>query len=97
MNELNWCEIDVAALQGNLRQLRELVGRGPKLAPAVKANAYGHGLRLCAEAFVDAGADWLGVNALFEARRLRELGIELPIYVMGYVPPADVAEALRLD
>jgi alanine racemase len=97
MDELSWCEIDVAALRGNLRQLRELVGRGPKLAPAVKANAYGHGLGLCAEAFVEAGADWLGVNALFEARRLRELGIELPIYVMGYVPPADVAEALRLD
>ncbi len=96
MNELSWCEIDLDALRGNLRQLRALVGTGPLVAPAVKANAYGHGLDLCAEAFVEAGADWLGVNALFEARQLRERGIEVPIYVMGYVPPDDVDEALRL-
>ncbi len=96
MTELTWCEIDASALRGNVRQLRELVGAGPVLAPAVKAHAYGHGLEICARLFVEAGADWLGINALFEARRLREVGIDVPLLVLGYVPPQDVTEALEL-
>jgi alanine racemase len=96
MTELSWCEIDSEALQGNIEALRALVGQDRLLAPAVKANAYGHGLEVCARAFVDGGADWLAVNALFEARRIRELGLDVPVYVMGYVAPDDVDEALSL-
>jgi alanine racemase len=97
MEQLVWCEIDRAALAANLQQLRRLMGPGPILAATVKANAYGHGLELAARTFADAGADWLCVNALYEARRLREAGITLPLYLVGYVPPADVADALELD
>ena len=96
MTELTWCEIDRAALRRNVGQLRELIGAGPVLALAIKANAYGHGMEVCAGIFVEAGADWLGINALFEARRLREIGIRVPLLVMGYVPPDDVREALEL-
>ncbi len=96
MTELSWCEIDTTALRGNIDAMRALVGNDRLLAPAVKANAYGHGLELCARTFVHAGADWLAVNALFEATRIRQLGLDVPIYIMGYVPAQDVAEALAL-
>lgn len=96
MNELTWCEVDVAALGANVRTLRSVIGDGPLLVPAVKANAYGHGLTLAARAFLDAGADWLGINALYEAAPLRDAGVTAPLYVMGAVDPADVAEALSL-
>ncbi len=97
MEHLVWCEIDRGALAANLGQLRQLMSPEALLAATVKANAYGHGLELTARTFADAGADWLCVNALFEARRLREAGVTLPLYVVGYVPPADVGEALDLD
>jgi len=96
MNELTWCEVDVAALGANVRTLRSVIGDGPLLVPAVKANAYGHGLTLAARAFLDAGADWLGINALYEAAPLRNSGATVPLYAMGAVDPADVAEALSL-
>jgi len=97
MEELTWCEIDIEALKSNVRQLRQLVGPGPLLAPVIKANAYGHGLELAARTFVEAGADWLCVNALFEAERLRREGITVPLYVLGYVPVGDVPRAIELD
>jgi len=97
MDELTWCEIDRDALMSNIRQLRQLMARGPALAPVVKANAYGHGLEIAAGAFVEAGADWLCVNTLYEAERLRDAGFTLPLYVLGYVPAQDVAHAIALD
>lgn len=92
-----WCEIDTAALAANVRCFRDLVGAGTLLAPTVKSNGYGHGLLLAARAFLAGGADWLCVDALEEARALREAGIDAPLYVFGYVPLESLAEVAALD
>lgn len=96
MRRLSWCEIDTGALAHNVRTLKSLLPQGCLLAPAVKANAYGHGLAIASKAFLAGGADWLCVNAPFEAADLRAAGIDAPIYVMGYVPPEDVEDVLAL-
>ena len=97
MSKLVWCEVDTSKLGANLARFRELVGRGPILAPTVKANAYGHGIEVAARAFLDAGADWLTLNSLDEARALRSLRVKVPLYLMGYVPLEELAEAVALD
>src|SRR3989338_4656628 len=76
---LVWVEIDESALARNIRQFKRLVGADRTLCVAVKANAYGHGLIESSRAMLQSGADWLGVNALFEARALRTAGIKAPI------------------
>ncbi len=86
---LTWVEVDGRALARNLAGFRRIVPTG-LLAPVVKANAYGHGLVPAAQTFVDAGADWLCVNAAFEAHTLRAAGIKLPIYILGYVAPSEM-------
>ncbi|MCK6570841.1 alanine racemase [Myxococcota bacterium] len=91
-----WVEVDTAALTENVRAFRHLVG-STLLAPTVKSNGYGHGLLLAARAFLAGGADWLCVDALDEARTLRAAGIAAPIYVFGYVPLDELAEAASLD
>lgn len=97
MTELTWVEIDKEALKSNILALRGLVGAEVKICACVKANAYGHGLTGVAKIFLEAGADFLGVNALYEARDLRKAGIDAPVYVMGYIPSEDFEEALILD
>ncbi len=97
MTDLSWCEVDVEALAHNVRTLKTLLPPGSKLAPTIKSDAYGHGLVLAAQAFLEGGADWLCANALFEAEALRAAGLACPIYVMGFVPPEDVERALELD
>lgn len=94
---LTWVEISESALTRNVRQFKRLVGNDRTLCVAVKANAYGHGLVEASRIMLKSGADWLGVNALYEARLLREAGISAPIYCMGYIPLSDLESAIMLD
>jgi alanine racemase len=95
--ELTWVEISRTALANNIRRFRAIIGEKTILCPCVKSNAYGHGLVDTAGIFINAGADWLSVNALYEARLLRSAGITAPLYILGYVPAEGIREALELD
>lgn len=88
--------VDTRALRHNISMIAERLTPGALIAPTVKANAYGHGLVLTARTFVEAGADWLCVNAVYEAAQLRAAGIRAPIYVLGYVGMEALEEALSL-
>ena len=92
---LNWVEISRENLTHNVKTFRKLIGKDRVLCPAVKANAYGHGMTECAPVILEAGADWLGVNSLEEALKLRERGVKTPIYIMGYVPKDRLEETVR--
>lgn len=94
MQPSSWVEVSRSALAHNLAALRSLCGTATRLAPVVKANAYGHGLRLCAEAFVAAGADALCTNDLAEAAAVVDLG--RPVLVLGPTSPADADEIATL-
>jgi alanine racemase len=97
MNELTRVEIDKNALSENIKTLRKIIGRDVILCPCIKANAYGHGLVQVAKIFIQSGADFLGVNSLYEARTLRKNGIQSPIYVLGYISLDQIKEAIDLD
>ncbi|RUS45353.1 alanine racemase [Cohnella sp. AR92] len=79
-------EIDLDALEHNVRAFRSRLADGTKLLASVKANAYGHGAVESAKSAIAAGADYLGVAFLDEALQLRQGGVEAPILVLGYTP-----------
>lgn len=83
----SWVEISRSALLANVGTLRGLCGPTARLAPVVKANAYGHGLELCARIFASAGADMLCVNEVAEAEAIASLGV--PVYLLGPSLPED--------
>ncbi len=76
-----WVDVDLDALEANLRHLRRTVGT--RIAAVVKADAYGHGAVGVGRALDAAGVDWLGVALLEEGAELRRAGIEAPILVLG--------------
>jgi len=94
---LIWVEVSKESLAHNIKQLKSKLNPGVLLCTCVKANAYGHGLVETSKIFLDAGADWLSVNALDEAEALRASGITAPIYVMGYTLFGDLEKAFDLD
>lgn len=94
---LTWIEINKSALVHNVQQFRKLIGKDVLLNVVVKANAYGHDLVLASKIFIEAGADWLSVHSLEDAERLREAGIIVPIYVLGYIQLSDLEKAVDLD
>lgn len=63
--------VDLGAIAENLEVLRSFAPGVAQMA-VVKADAYGHGLLPVAMAALQAGATWLGVAQLAEARALRE-------------------------
>ena len=94
--ELSWIEISREALVSNVKTFRRLVGRDVKLAIAVKANAYGHGLVVTSKTLLKAGADYLCINASYEAEILRRAGVHSPLLIIGYTPLLDLEKALSL-
>ncbi|GAA5146335.1 alanine racemase [Nocardioides marinquilinus] len=76
--------VDLAAVRHNVALLRELAGV-PVMA-VVKADGYGHGAVRVARAARAAGAEWLAVATLDEARALREAGDTGPLLAWLTVP-----------
>ena len=67
--------INLDHLTHNLRLLQELVGNRP-LWPAIKANAYGHGIEIIARHLVELGYTTLCVAHVTEAMQLIEAGVQ---------------------
>jgi alanine racemase len=84
-----WAEIDLRALQSNVRSVLRFVDPAGVMA-IVKANAYGHGIEQVSAACISAGAQWLGVATVDEGLRLRAL---LPHVPIALTAPFLVSEA----
>ncbi len=76
-----YAAIHVKNLEHNIKTLKAKCKN--LLFVAVKANGYGHGDVIVANACEEAGADFLGVATIDEGVRLRENAIDLPILVLG--------------
>ena len=87
-----------AVTRNSARLIRELGGRS-SLCAVVKADGYGHGAVVAAQAALDGGASWLAVAAASEAGELRESLPHVPILTMGALTAdeTDIALGARSD
>ena len=89
--------ISCAALRHNVEVLKAAAG-GASLCAIVKANAYGHGAVLVAEALSGMGIAFWGVATIAEALELRKHGVREPILLLRplelYEPVGDAEEAI---
>jgi alanine racemase len=58
-----------------------------RIAPVLKANAYGHGISLVGEVLDEVEAPFLCVDSLYEAYQLQKAGVKTPILIMGFIDP----------
>ncbi|MBI4157317.1 alanine racemase [Candidatus Woesebacteria bacterium] len=84
MHLRTWIEISKKDLLSNLLVLKRRVGRA-KVASVVKANAYGHGLREVAS-ILKGKTDLFAVDSYDEAKSVKEVAVNNPILILGYVP-----------
>ena len=92
-----YAEIDLSAIKDNLLAIRARVGPNVKIMPAVKANAYGHGVIQVSKACIEAGASALGVATPEEGIQLREAGFNQPILILGCLTTDAVGEIISHD
>lgn len=92
-----WAEIDLGALERNLRRIRASLPAHIRYVAVVKADAYGHGLHQVAARLMHAGADLFAVATLSEALALRELGPGWPILLLSPLIPDEAPYAVEHD
>lgn len=90
-------EIDLGAFVHNIGQLRRLLDRNVKLMAVLKADGYGHGAAVLAQAAQKTGVDIFGVACAEEASDLRQKGISSSIVILGAVGEDDVGEVIGQD
>lgn len=94
---LVWAEISVNNLRYNLRQIRRHLRRPtPEVLAIVKADAYGHGMRVLAPALAKEGIRFFGVANIEEASQLRAVCPKADILVLGSFHKDHVAHYRRL-
>ena len=79
----NTIDVDLEALDSNVREIRRRIRPGVAIIASVKANAYGHGMVPVARSIADVDA--LAVARLAEAIDLRNAGIQTPIVLLAGV------------
>lgn len=92
-----WAEIDLGALERNLKRIRHALPPHIKYVAVVKADAYGHGLHQTVARLMVAGADMFAVANVAEAAGVRELGPGWPILVLGPLLPREDAKVIEYD
>ncbi len=88
-------EISLPAIRHNVRRIREMTGGA--VIVVVKADGYGHGAAIAAEAALAGGAAMVATADLEEALALRGSGIDAPLLCWLHGPRADFAEAVAAD
>lgn len=98
MSAFTGITVDREALIANYATVSERVAPAGVIA-VVKANAYGHGAVDAARAFVDAGAEWLGVADVEEGIALRRAGIDEGVRILAWLhaPDEDFRRAAQYD
>lgn len=89
-----WIEIHTAHIAHNVGVFKNHIGPNTKLMGVVKSNAYGHDFIEFSKQLEKLNVDWLGVDSIVEATRLRTEGITLSILVLGHTLPERVEEAV---
>lgn len=93
---LSRLDISAEAVRNNYRQFCQVAGKH-RVAPVLKANAYGHGLKEIYEALKGEGIPWLCVNYLSEAKDLRSYGFTGRILIVGPPVARELPLAAELD
>lgn len=69
-----WAEIDLAALERNLKAIQSALPEHIRYIAVVKADAYGHGMNQTVARLMQAGIEMFGVANVAEAVTIREIG-----------------------
>jgi alanine racemase len=92
-----WVEVDRQALKHNYDVFRSMIGENVQLMAIAKSNAYGHCLFDYAKTMSELGVDWLGVDSVTEAMKLRAEGLKTSILILGHTLPERVVDCLKND
>ncbi len=81
--------VDLEAIRHNFRLAKTWAGQDRKVMAVLKADAYGHGAVEVGAVLAREGADCFAVATLEEALELKAALPQVPILILGAIPPAE--------
>ena len=90
MHRKTWMEIDLDAIEKNIRTAEEVSGKD--VIAVVKADGYGLGDLAVARSAMDAGAKMLAVSSCDEAMILRNKGYKDQLLILGHTDTVDLPQ-----
>jgi alanine racemase len=97
MDQRTWAEVDLDAIEHNIKEIRKITNPDAQIMAVVKADAYGHGFLDVTRTLLDNGADRLAVATLREGEQLRSRGVKVPILVLGALMEDDIEDFINFD
>lgn len=94
--EMAKAKINLSLLAKNIKVVRSYVPPHIKILFAVKRDGYGHGIVEVSKVAEEEGIDYLGVADIEEAQKLRQVGIKLPILILGLSRREHIKELVKL-
>ncbi len=92
-----WTEIDLGALERNLKRIRAGLPEWIRYVAVVKADAYGHGMAQTVTRLMRSGVDLLAVANVREGIEIREIGAGWPILILSAALPDEVDDIVEWD
>jgi len=90
-------EVRADAIRSNYARIGASAGRGVRVLPMVKANAYGLGVRNVIDCLEPLQPWGYGVAAVAEGLELREAGVSRPVVVCSPVPARQIEAAVEAE
>lgn len=97
MQKRTWAEIDLSAIEDNVRAMRARLPSGCRYLGVIKANAYGHGAVAVARKLEELGVEYLAVACFDELVELRAAGVRTPVLILGITPAEYARELVELN
>ena len=92
-----WAEIDLAALERNLKRIQNALPEYMRYVAVVKADAYGHGMPQMVRRLMQSGVDYFAVANITEAAEIRHMGAGWPILLLSPLLPGEEQQVLTHD
>ncbi len=92
-----WAEIDLGALERNIKRIRSALPPYIQYVAVVKADAYGHGMKPVVSRLMHSGANMFAVASIKEAAEIREIGSGWPILMLSPLLPEEDKEIIHYD
>jgi alanine racemase len=90
-----WAEIDLSAIEHNLKQAKSLIGNNTKILAVLKADAYGHGAVEVVKRINNCAVEYFGVATVPEAIELRLNKIDKPILLLTTFSHHEIQALIR--
>lgn len=84
-----WAEIDLAALERNIRSIQAQLPQAMQYIAVVKADAYGHGMPQIVRRMLQSGIEYLAVANVQEAADIRHMGLNCRILILSPLLPEE--------